>query len=796
MKKLKLFFADMKKNMPKHTQWVLLGIAFVIVIMLVLLLTDEKKESSAKTDRNDLSLTISPNSVDLSNVLIGEKKEASVKISASVPTVVSEIKLSAESAGLSLQQTCTTMGQISEKIPCEITVTLNPAAVIDDGKNVINIKYYDANGSKDMEKLETVNVKFSATDKATTPITPAIPTIEPTPLLPVINDISETEAKEVAALPPDLETIIPDDDFGEFLDFESEIEPVPIAVTTPSTEVAPVATPLYKTDDYVPKPEECYQFAFAGYNNSGKQIGWVKPTGGAYMFHPFSDTNCSAPTGEYNPQTGFITALDNPSKKIGSDAERIGGRGAGANLEMPRLSNPPPSRQVHRAVQSDTPRITEAGSGNVFGERPKSNSVQVPSSYGTQATASSRPYDRTFVLRHFKPIPATIVNEIRAVDPAKASRIPVQATVDRHVYADNGRTIVVPAGTLMLGNVVGDMPGPYKTIGRINIEWYRFIRPDGVEFNFVDTTNRPFSGDSQGRVGVPGYGSSDYLEQMVLPLLSAIVPAATNLIAPISDRIVNQIDLDNNVVVQSGNLRSSELAKQEMIQSWNKVTEKLFIDMMDNTMPPFSIAAGTRITVFSPTDLIVTWCNDAGECMPVPPAEEYASADLPNYTLGREDPASMLGQVRYYQTPEGQKIEDVRLQNIMRGFEQYQAKNMAAANAYNDYLNSQGGILQSDGTVLNPGTQAYNQQVLGIQYNELDNGNSVMLNPNQVYTPPTTVAPLVVNEAITCDGGLLPDASGCCPGETFDESVTSTDAPYGSCCPDSDPEGECFPPIE
>ena len=74
------------------------------------------------------------------------------------------------------------------------------------------------------------------------------------------------------------------------------------------------------------------------------------------------------------------------------------------------------------------------------------------------------------------------------------------------------------------------------------------IRPDGVEFNFTDEGHQPFAGDAQGRVGVPGRGSTDYMEQFVMPMLTAIVPAAVNLIAPVSDAFVNQIDLDNNTM--------------------------------------------------------------------------------------------------------------------------------------------------------------------------------------------------------------------------------------------------------
>ena len=42
------------------------------------------------------------------------------------------------------------------------------------------------------------------------------------------------------------------------------------------------------------------------------------------------------------------------------------------------------------------------------------------------------------------------------------------------------------------------------------------------------------------------------------------------MIAPIADTFVNQIDLDNNTVVQSGTVRSSELAKNEVISAFEQ----------------------------------------------------------------------------------------------------------------------------------------------------------------------------------------------------------------------------------
>jgi type IV secretory pathway VirB10-like protein len=429
-----------------------------------------------------------------------------------------------------------------------------------------------------MNRTDTITIAVAAVEDA-----------KPEPVAPVV------ESKPI--IQQEIEAIAPSDPF--VADPEPEPEPEPI--------LAPMAQPAVAV-----LAEACSDFAFPGYGASGQQIGWIRPKGGAYMFHPFSDKDCSNPTGIYNPDNGMITDIENPGRKLGTDADHIGYASI-TNGAIPQLSNPVAPKTVNKARQlssEELSSVTYSGSGRLseLNEGFVRKSEKIMTSSGAMVV-SSAPYDRSFVLRQYKPIPATIVSEIRADNSlTKGQGLPVIATVDRNVYSDTGRTIIIPTGTQLMGYVTGDVPGPYRAIGRMQIKWYQFIRPDGVEFNF-DDAQEPSSGDAQGRHGVPGRGSTDYLEQFVMPMLTAIVPAAVNMIAPRSDRFVNQIDLDNNTVTQTGQVRSSELAKNEIIKAWNGVAQKLLVDMMDNTVPPFSIAAGTRINVFSPVDLLVT-CGD------------------------------------------------------------------------------------------------------------------------------------------------------------------------------------------
>ena len=565
-----------------------------------------------------------------------------------------------------------------------------------------------------------------------------------------------------------------------------------------------MSTPINEPAPTPRASESCSDFAFPGYDSNGVQIGWIKPERGAYYFHPFSDKDCKNATGIYNPASGIITDI-NGGNRIGTDAEHIG-RAIASGAAIPALNDAPNARRA--TVQTtDIVNIPSGGMAKIVAKQPDTEVT-----YDTtdiSPVVSTQPYDRTFILRQYKPIPATIVSDVRADTALDRQNVhfPVRATVDRNVYSDNGRTIIIPTGTLMLGFVEGEVPGPYKAIGRMNIKWYQFVLPNGVEFNFDN--NEPVSADAQGRIGVPGRGSTDYMEQFVMPMLTAIVPAAVNMIAPVADKFVNQIDLDNNTVVQSGTMRSSELAKNEIITAWNQVAQKLLVDMMDNTVPPFSIPAGTRITVYSPNDLMVA-CTTNDKCKvrfdkantkrknptwSVTPAndgswvgqarsfnmEQYCAQDSKGiWGINKSIPASEITKgsgysystvLGYCQSMNYQAINNARQEAI------YQNQQAQFTNTYTPTTDAQGNV-KKDTT-----NQTYNEQVLGLKYNE----DGSIKNPYQSESKPADAAPAA--NVITCEDGAAPDANGCCAGEIY----TDMGEQGFNCCPQTG--GDCFPPI-
>lgn len=796
MNKIKVQFSQLRKTTPKYVQWLLLAAAFIVVlILLTLLLSGDKDTTISDADDTPVEVSVSEESIDWSDTKIGEKKSVTIKVTTNAPARVS-VRRSKEVAGFDVKSTCDSIGEITPKISCSIPLEYAPTTPMPTEGVPVFVDWRGANMPESMNTTTKITVVLGATapvaqepEKKTEPKKETKP--EPV-IMPEPEPIRQEIKREIEAIAPAAPLVFEEEE-------EEYIAPVVKAAA---------AEPVKETKHV----ESCSDFAFPGYDSTGNQIGWIRPEHGAYYFHPFSDKECKNPTGVYNPDNGIITSISENGKKIGTDAEHIGYTTITSSGTIPQLSNAPAAKKVNRATQSEVPENSapmarmsdnwQASGSSIVRQAPPE-----PVTYGTtdgSVVVATQPYDRTFVLRQYKPIPATIVSDVRADTALEADNMhfPVRATVDRNVYSDNGRTIIIPTGTLLLGFVSGEVPGPYKAIGRMNIKWYQFILPNGVEFNF--SGNEPLSADSQGRVGVPGRGSTDYLEQFVMPMLTAIVPAAVNMIAPVADKFVNQIDLDNNTVVQSGTLRSSELAKNEIITAWNQVAQKLMVDMMDNTVPPFTIPAGTRITVYSPTDLMVACTDSTKKCYMNGAANTANNSRAnPSWDTYASSDDSWVGQVRSFNSQEyctqendlwTAKAECATNSESCGGYAyrtlllycqslNYKAINQAKQEAL--YQNQQSTSNQNSIASIGGGgstssyTQQYNENVLGLKYND----QGTIQNPFQQVEEETQQA------IITCEDGLAPDANGCCTGEIY----TDMGDQGFNCCPETG--GDCFPPI-
>ncbi|MBL0929419.1 MAG: TrbI/VirB10 family protein [Alphaproteobacteria bacterium] len=158
--------------------------------------------------------------------------------------------------------------------------------------------------------------------------------------------------------------------------------------------------------------------------------------------------------------------------------------------------------------ETGDPEIVERADGAFVRRRP-AISDETPASaqenYGSHPRrTSSFPVDRTRVITADRVIPATLQTSINSRLPGE-----VRAIVTQNVMGADGRLVLIPARTALLGRYEGAMPGGGTAAGggralrvgdvRLAIRWVRMIRPDGAHVVIDDAGY-----DAMGRSGLIG----------------------------------------------------------------------------------------------------------------------------------------------------------------------------------------------------------------------------------------------------------------------------------------------------
>lgn len=743
---------ELKTTTPKKSKrltWILGILALIFVVFVAVFFLTKNKKGVIEPDLANQKIVLTaipklvanPDNVSILNADLGLQKSevrlSLAKESKDIKANVKSVELKNHTEKVTLFQTCTIA------LPCDINLTWEvdkPDLNINDE---IVITYQSADAPEEMEPYKM--------------------------MIPVT--LQSAPAK-------------------------SEPEPIPVEIEVPVDveipEPEPVAEPEPEPEPVKTKEEACYQYASKAYDLEGRPSGWIRPKGGVYYYHNYTDLNCSAPVGTYDIETGFIYSISNPNEKIGSDKESISLNTKSADF-VPELSAPRFSERMNQStpeslaniekIQQDRINAANAVLGDnsqnplaimkIKGVAKKAAETYIPSSFnkGGSGAVSSLPKNNKFVLRQFKPIPAVIVNDIR-VEADTLSKLAVQAVVERNVYSDNERVIIIPAGTLLLGQVDPKqaLPGRYKKIGDIEINWYRFVRPDGAEFRFNETNGQPFSADAQGRLGVPGRGSTDYLQEFMMPLVTSLVPAAINMINPITSEFLNQLDLDNNTVTLTGQDRSSEKAKAEIISAWNNVANRIVGDMLDSSAPPFIVPAGTRITVFSPRDLMLRF-DEFDNLTQSTEENGYVEQDNDaKFDFNTKDDYEKNIGAEKIATVVGGKVDE---KSSDESPYQINTKN---------YLEKTAGSASNSVKIQNK-TEDWEKY-----FTEEKQKEDAKKSAKKAAAAEASASS---KSSVVCpDDGSTPDENGCCTGETY-QVINGSPA----CCP-ADVNADCFDPLQ
>lgn len=205
---------------------------------------------------------------------------------------------------------------------------------------------------------------------------------------------------------------------------------------------------------------------------------------------------------------------------------------------------------------------------------------------GINKTISSWRVDMSEMILADKPIPAVIARSIDSNNPT-----PVTAYVERNVYAEEGRNIIIPAGSRLLGTLNSMVANTETTSqsAKVQISWERLIRPDGILFTFQGIT-----ADAMGRGGALGYLDQQLFKKYTLPVMTTALTSYAAYLMASDDNSENEIETPKQ--------QAANDARQNFLTQMNEVFSEILADK-SNIRPLTYVPAGTRIIVFPNVDL-------------------------------------------------------------------------------------------------------------------------------------------------------------------------------------------------
>lgn len=579
-------------------------------------------------------VSVEPESIKIEDLTVGEDSFNQIVLSVlNNPIKITDVSLSYDMDGLSLEaEDCTSRTKITANSSCTMNLTWLPEKK--ENKNLFIIVKYDTLENDTVKTSEEKRISISL--RAVEPLPPPVVEEEDE----FFDDFEDGGGYEI------------DEDLAPETEMEEDIVETTIPVKSKRTVM----------------PDDCKKYASKAYDFSGTFIGWVQ--GNNDVFAP----NCSKIVGTMQDDgmvmetgTGRIIGKGTVLDKKKSEEKRI-------ELALPLLeetmqnmnnSYEPNFEEVmenRRSVKEDDypARRTSIGKEDIWrlndtlGIYASERNKLIPFTIIDPSQLSSMPKDERYVLRQSKPIPA-VLNRPIYFSSDVASDQDITATVERNVFGGDGRTIIIPAGSQLIG--VATHPGDVgiQAVQKIGITWNRLTRPDGAEFDLGAVGN--YSADAQGRAGVPGKNDTGYMQQLfVKPLLYSALPVAmeslfpstSNLVTRVkrSDGTYNTIDEVTAAIDGDGaddfsyawndmtyelDMSSKDKIKAEIQQNFKSVMQKLIEDSAKQTIP-FTVPSGTRIQVFLNKDIMLRIDNDLDDIL-----TDDSETGANRYTYSGED---------------------------------------------------------------------------------------------------------------------------------------------------------------
>lgn len=222
--------------------------------------------------------------------------------------------------------------------------------------------------------------------------------------------------------------------------------------------------------------------------------------------------------------------------------------------------------------------------------------------WGIGRQVSTLRVDMSNVITADKPIPAVLARSLISLGSA-----PVTAIVERNVYGDSGRNVIIPAGSRVIGGLqdIGERSRFDGASGgtKIEISWSRIIRPDGVSF-FINSAQ---TGDSQGRGGgALGYVDEQLVKKYTLPIVGTMVTSA------ITYMMAADEESSSNAQVENSKQQAASDAREQFMSKMDEILQEI-IDKKKEIAAVTYVPAGTRIIIYPMSDLWLRSAKDVEE---------------------------------------------------------------------------------------------------------------------------------------------------------------------------------------
>ncbi|OJX77643.1 MAG: hypothetical protein BGO93_18835 [Mesorhizobium sp. 65-26] len=191
-----------------------------------------------------------------------------------------------------------------------------------------------------------------------------------------------------------------------------------------------------------------------------------------------------------------------------------------------------------------------------------------------------------------------------------------RAIVHKDVYSFDGRRILIPAGSALIGDY---QTGVAEGQERVFVVWNRMIRADGVSVQLGS-----YGTDRLGRSGLTGEVDKKYWERFGPPALLTLVGGAAQYLAGLGDTsnqsqniIVVNPDGSTTSIQGNGTQQDARRIAAETIAAGIQQMANEAFKTSNATRPTIHIPQGTDINVFVTRDL------DFSELYPDPVREEF-----------------------------------------------------------------------------------------------------------------------------------------------------------------------------